>query len=101
VNTIDNGRYTCHIQGLYVFVQTTTAANTIAQINFNNNVFNSSLIYPDDLFQIQVRSVVATPALPYIERTKGYASIFSSYTVIATNYTFVISNNNGKFGKKI
>ncbi|CAF4630279.1 unnamed protein product [Rotaria sp. Silwood2] len=26
VNTIDDGRYTCHIQGLFVFAQTTTKA---------------------------------------------------------------------------
>ena len=41
------------------------------------------------------------PALPYVERMQGDASIFSSYTIGAGNYTFVISNNNGKFGKII
>jgi hypothetical protein len=101
VNTIDNGLYTCHIQGLFVFAETTNAAATIAQNNLNNNVFDSSLIYPDDLFQIYVRSIVATPALFYIQQTQGYGSIFSAYTVITSSYTFVISNNNGKFSKKI
>ncbi len=57
------------------------------------------MIYPTDLYSIYVRSVSIAPALPYIERMQGDASIFSSYTIIAVNYTFVISNNAGKFGK--
>jgi hypothetical protein len=99
VTTVDDGRYTCHIQGLYVFAQTTAEAAIIAENNFNSSVIDSNLIYPDDLFQIYVRSISVAPALSYIERTKGYASIFSSYTIIAVDYTFNISNDNGKFGK--
>ena len=103
MTTIDNGRYTCHIQGLYIFAQTTDAARVAADTNQANNVIDSNRIYPDDLFQIYVRSVNATPALSYIERTQGYGSIFSSYTVnmISINRNFTISNENGKFGKKI
>ncbi len=101
MNTIDNGRYTCHIQGLYIFAQTTSVAKTRAENNLNRNASDSNLIYPDDLFQIQVRSVNVAPALFYIERTQGYGSIFSSYTIITNSSTFVISNNNGKFGKNV
>jgi hypothetical protein len=101
VNTIDNGRYTCHIQGLYIFAQTNSVAKTRAENNLNRNASDSNLIYPDDLFQIQVRSVYVAPALSYIERTQGYGSIFSSYTIITDSFTFFISNNNGKFGKNI
>ena len=101
INTIDNGRYTCHIQGLYIFAQTSATANATAQLNVASNVADSSFIYPEDLFQIQARSVIATPALSYIEQTQGYGSIFSSYTIITSTLTFVISNNNGKFGKYI
>ncbi len=99
VNTIDNGRYTCHIQGLYVFARTDAAATVIAQTNDISNVVDSSLLYSDDLFQIRVRSVSVAPAVPYIERAQGYASIFSSFAIIASGFTFNISNNNGKFGK--
>ncbi|CAF4579536.1 unnamed protein product, partial [Rotaria sp. Silwood2] len=97
VNTIDDGRYTCHIHGLFVFAQTTINAQTTAQNNLNSTVSNIDLIYPDDLFQIHVQSVFVPPALSYIERTHGYGSIFSSYTIIALRFTFVISfsvNNN-------
>lgn len=73
----------------------------MSQTNLNNSVADSSLIYPDDLFQIYGRSQYVAPALSYIERTKGYGSIFTSYTIIALNYTFVISNNNGQFGKNM
>ncbi|CAF4376789.1 unnamed protein product, partial [Rotaria sordida] len=98
INTIDNGRYTCHIHGLFVFAQTNIEASQVAQNNLNSNALNIDLIYPDDLFQIHARSVYAPPALSYIERTQGYGSIFSSYTIIALHFTFIISNNNGKFG---
>ncbi len=101
VNTIDNGLYTCHIQGLYVFAQTTADAETTAQNNLNSNLVDSNLIYPNDLFQIYVRSVAVTPALSYIQRTQGYGSIFSNYTITSATLTFVISNNNGNFGKYI
>jgi hypothetical protein len=99
VTTIDNGRYTCHIQGLFVFAQTDAEANITAQNNLNSSTVDSNLIYPDDLFQIYVRSIFVAPALSYIERTQGYGSIFTSYTIIAVNFTFVISNNNGQFSK--
>jgi hypothetical protein len=93
VNTIDNGRYTCHIQGLYVFARTNAAAGIIAQNNLNSNVPNSNLLYPADLFEIRVRSVLVPPALPYIERAQGDASIFSSFTILTNNnYNFSISN---------
>ncbi|CAF3404455.1 unnamed protein product [Rotaria sp. Silwood1] len=99
INTIDNGRYTCHIQGIYVFAQTNDNAIATAQYNRNNtSTSGSNLIYPDDLFQIYVRSVSIPPALSYIERTQGDASIFSSYAIVAGSYTFNISNNDGKFG---
>jgi hypothetical protein len=100
VNTIDNGRYTCHIQGLYIFARTSANATLQANNNANTgNVTGSNLLYPDDLFYIYVRSISVPPALPYIERAAGDASIFSSYTIGAVNYTFVISNINGRFGK--
>ena len=101
--TIDNGRYTCHIQGLYVFAQTTGSARSTAYNNQNNNLIDSNSLYPDDLFQIYVRSVNATPALYYIESTKGYGSIFSSYIInmLSINRIFTISNENGKFGRNI
>ncbi len=101
MNTIDNGRYTCHIQGIYVFAQTTSAAATTAQNNLNNNVADANRIYPDDLFQIYVRSVAISPALSYIQRVQGDASIFSSYSITSASLTFNISNNNGNFGKQI
>ena len=100
VNTIDNGRYTCHIQGLYVFAQTTTSANTTAYANLNNvNASGDNLIYPDDLFYIHVRSREIAPALSYVQRQEGFASVFSSYTISAVNHVFMISNENNTFGK--
>lgn len=69
-------------------------------MNLNNtNATGSNFIYPDDLFHIHVRSVSIAPALPYIERMQGDASIFTSYTIYAGSYTFFINNNNGQFGK--
>jgi hypothetical protein len=65
------------------------------------NISDSNLIYPDDLFYIYVRSQSIAPALYYVQRERGYASIFSSYTIGAGNYTFNISNNDGTFGKII
>lgn len=101
ITTIDNGRYTCHIQGLFVFSQTTEAAGRLAQGNLNStDISDSNAIYPDDLFYIHVRSVAIPPALPYVERTQGSASIFNRYIIGAGNYTFIITNNNGKFSKK-
>ncbi len=100
MNTIDNGRYTCHIQGLYIFAQTNANAKNQANYNANmGNVSGSNLLYPDDLFYIYVRSVSVPPALPYVERVAGDASTFTNYTVGSVNYTFVISNLNGGFGK--
>lgn len=102
ISTIDNGRYTCHIQGLFVFSRTTDAARRLAEQNLNNvNIANSDVIYPDDLFYVHVRSVAIPPALPYVERTQGSASIFNRYIIGARAYTFVITNNNGKFSKEI
>ncbi|CAF4615939.1 unnamed protein product [Rotaria sp. Silwood2] len=49
VNTIDDGRYTCHIHGLFVFAQTTINAQTTAQNNLNSTVSNIDLIYPEQL----------------------------------------------------
>jgi len=60
---------------------------------------DSNLLYPDDLFYIYVGSVSISPALPYVQRMRGYASVFSNYTISAGTYIFVISNINGKFGK--
>lgn len=100
MTTIDNGRYTCHIQGFYVFAQTTAEAAITAENNLNSSAIDSNLLLPDDLFQIYVQSKYVAPALSYIERTQGYGSIFTNYTIIAANYTFAISNNNGQFGKK-
>lgn len=102
INTIDNGRYTCHIQGIYIYAQTTTNASIVANNNLNNdNVSGDNFLYPTDLFKIYVRSVSIPPALYFIERTQGLASVFSSYTLITGNFTFNISNENGKFGKTI
>lgn len=98
MNTIDNAHYTCHIQGLFVFAQTDSEATTIAYNNLNNSASDSDLLYPDDLFRIHVRSEYVSPAMPYIQRTHGFGSVFTSYTVIAVNFTFIISNNRGKFG---
>ncbi|CAF4956637.1 unnamed protein product, partial [Rotaria socialis] len=36
VNTIDDGEYTCHIQGLFIFAQTTDEAKVIAYKNLVN-----------------------------------------------------------------
>ncbi|CAF3508982.1 unnamed protein product [Rotaria socialis] len=98
VNTIDDGEYTCHIQGLFIFAQTTDEAKAIAYKNLVNTIFDINLIYPDDLFTIYVRSTFVPPALRYIEREKGHGSIFSSYTIVTEIFTFGISNNDGKFG---
>ncbi|CAF4107993.1 unnamed protein product [Rotaria socialis] len=99
VNTIDNGQYTCHIQGVYIFARTTSAANATAQENNNNSgTVDSNLILPDDLFEIRVRSVSIPPVLSYVERQVGNASLFSSYSILASGYTFNISNINGQFG---
>lgn len=100
IDTIDNGRYTCHIQGVYIFAQTNIMASRTAQANLlNTNAVDSNLIYPDDLFYIHVRSSAIPPALPFVERAQGSASVFSSYVIGAGNFTFEISNQNGKFGK--
>ena len=99
ITTIDNGRYTCHVQGLFVFAQTTETARIRAEYNFLNVSGDLDLIYPDDLFKVYVRSKYVAPALSYIERTKGYGSIFTSYSIIALNYTFEISNDNGQFSR--
>jgi hypothetical protein len=97
---MDSGRYTCHIQGLFVFAQTSTQAGITAQANLNNpNGFESSLIYPDDLFYIYVRSASLPPILPYVERMQGDASVFTGYTVGAGSYVFVITSSQGRFGK--
>jgi hypothetical protein len=102
VDTIDGGRYTCHIQGLYVFTQTNTQASTIAQYNLNNaNTYDSSLIYPDDLFYIYVRSASLAPALPFVARIQGSASVYTGYTIGAGSYVFVITGSLGRFGKII
>ncbi|CAF1679718.1 unnamed protein product, partial [Adineta ricciae] len=98
VDTIDSGRYTCHVQGWYVFAQTTSGARARAESNAEGNVFDMNLIYPDDLFRIHVQSVMVAPALSYIERTHGYGSVFRSYVIISGNSSFTISNEKGKFG---
>ena len=99
VDTIDSGRYTCHIQGWYVFAQTTSVARARAESNAEGEVFDMNLIYPDDLFRIHVQSMMVAPALWYIERTQGYGSVFRSYVIISGNSSFTISNEKGKFGK--
>ncbi|CAF1938120.1 unnamed protein product [Rotaria magnacalcarata] len=99
VNTVDNGQYTCHIQGVYIFARTTSMANATAQVNNNNNgTVDSNLILPEDLFEIRVRAVSIPPVLSYVERLAGDASLFSSYSIFANGYTFNISNINGQFG---
>ena len=99
VNTIDNGRFTCHVQGIYVFAQTTANAQLVASNNVNTSLTDSDALFPDDLFSINVFSVFVAPALPYITRTQGYGSIFSSYTIITSVYTFVLGNSGGRFSK--
>lgn len=102
IRTIDNGRYTCHIQGLFVFSRTTDAARRVANLNMMNDAISgSNILYPEDLFYVHVRSAAIPPALPYVERSQGQASIFTGYTIGSGNYTFTITNINGKFGKKI
>ncbi|CAF4852037.1 unnamed protein product, partial [Rotaria sp. Silwood1] len=80
-------------------VNTIDNATINVQNHPNSNASNIDLIYPDDLFQIHVHSLFLPPALSYMKRTHGYGSIFSNYTIIAVNFTFVISNN-GKFGNE-
>ena len=98
MNTIDNGRYTCHIQGSYVFAKTTAAAEAAAINNTRNQVGNPELLFEQDIFTINVFSIFIEPALPYVTRNQGYGSIFTNYTIITRNATFIIKNNNGKFG---
>lgn len=101
INTIDNGRYTCHIRGIYIFARTTN--DTTQQANNNDrtgNITGDSLLYPSDLFSIQVRSEELPPAMYYVERTQGKASVFTSYAIIAMNNTYNISKINDKFGKR-
>lgn len=99
VNTIDNGRFTCHVQGIYVFAQTTANAQLVANNNANTSVTDSDALFPDDLFNINVFSIFVAPALPYITRTQGYGSIFSSYTIMTSVYTFVLGNSGGRFSE--
>jgi hypothetical protein len=63
------------------------------------NVSDSNLLYSQDLFYIHVKSVGIAPVLSYVQTQQGIGSVFSSYTIGAGNYTFVISNINGTFGK--
>jgi hypothetical protein len=98
INTVDNGRFTCHIQGVYVFAQTTGNARAVANNNVNTGLADNDALFPDDLFDITVYSIYVAPALPYITRERGYGSIFSNYTINTTLYTFVLSNNGGRFG---
>ena len=99
ISTVDNARFTCHIQGSYVFARTTESARLLAANNNNNSLFDVDAIFPDDLFSISVYSFFVAPALPYIARTRGYGSIFSSYTITISNFTFVVTNNGGRFSK--
>ena len=98
MNTIDNGRYTCHIQGLYVFAKTTATAEAAALNNTVNQFASSEVLFEQDIFTINVFSVFIEPALAYVTRFQGYGSIFTNYTIITRSATFIIQNNNGKFG---
>ena len=98
---MDNGRYTCHIRGLYILAQTTDTARQVASLNANSNASDDNLLYPDDLFSIQVRSQSIRPALFYIEQVYGDGSVFSSYAITAAGFLFNISNANGKFGRTL
>jgi len=98
VNTIDNGRYTCHIQGLYVFAKTTAVADFNARARTIARSEETDVLFEPDIFTINVFSVFIEAALPYVTRVQGYGSIFTNYTLIANNATFIIKNNNGKFG---
>lgn len=100
VNTIDNGRYTCHIQGLYVFAKTTAVADFNARARTVARSEATDVLFEPDIFTINVFSVFIEAALPYVTRFQGYGSIFTNYTLIANNATFIIKNNNGKFGKQ-
>ncbi|CAF3880009.1 unnamed protein product [Rotaria sp. Silwood1] len=80
-----------HPRSFVVFVQTNAQATINVQNHPNSNASNIDLIYPDDLFQIHVHSLFLPPALSYMKRTHGYGSIFSNYTIIAVNFTFVIT----------
>jgi hypothetical protein len=67
----------------------------------NANTYDSSLIYPDDLFYIYVRSASLAPALPFVARIQGSASVYTGYTIGAGSYVFVITSSLGTFGKII
>lgn len=97
IDTIDSGRYTCHIQGVFILARTTATAEQTAQNNINNNATGSNLLYPADIFAIHVRSDALAPALFYVESERGLGSVFSSYTIYATSFTFIIANSQGKF----
>ena len=66
----------------------------------NDTISGSNVLYPEDLFYVHVLSASIPPALPYVERTQGQASIFTGYRIGAVNYTFTITNSNGKFSKR-
>lgn len=99
IYTIDGGRYTCHVQGLFVMARTTEGARNLATQNENGNASDSDLLYLSDLFTIHVESKSLAPALSYVEREKGFGSVFSRYVLTAESFTFSITNNQGKFGK--
>lgn len=99
INTVDGGRYTCHIQGRFIFARTNSAANTLANTNQANNVSDSELLYPSDIFTIIVTSNALSPVLNYVEQERGFGSVFTSYQIESMNRTFIIRNNNGRFCK--
>jgi len=101
INTIDNGRYTCHIQGRFIFAQTTNNASQQARLNDANvNINGDGFLFSSDLFEIRVRSAQLAPAMAYVERMQGTASVFTAYTIVAANNTYRISKIDDKFGKK-
>ena len=101
ISTLDNGRYTCHIRGLFIIAQTTDTARQVALINANSNASDDDLLYPEDLFSIQVRSQSIRPALFYVEQVYGDGSVFSSYAITTASTLFNISNADGKFGRTL
>ena len=82
-----------------ILVQTIARANETALNNVNSNASDSNLLYPADIFSIHVRADALTPALLYVETERGLGSVFSSYTIYAVDFTFIIANNQGKFSK--
>jgi hypothetical protein len=99
IDTIDSGRYTCHIQGTYILAQTSVNANRTAYLNMDATASAMDLIYPTDLFAVYVQCELLPPALLFVEREHGFGSVFTSYMISTHAFNFTIGNNQGKFSE--